>query len=57
MAMKKGLDRCFLEYGIRQEDMQIVERVCQQDGVDAEWLKKIRFRPQSGTCGCQWRRC
>lgn len=40
MAIKKGLDGCFLQYGIRQEDMQIVERVCQQDGVDAEWLKE-----------------
>lgn len=40
MAIKKGLDGCFLQYGIRQDDMQIVERVCQQDGVDAEWLKE-----------------
>jgi hypothetical protein len=40
MAIRKGLDGCFLQYGIRQEDMRIVERVCEQDDVDAEWLKE-----------------
>lgn len=40
MAIRKGLDGCFLQYGIRQEDMKIVERVCEQDEIDAEWLKE-----------------
>lgn len=40
MAIRKGLDGCFLQYGIRQEDMRIVERVCEQDDIDAEWLKE-----------------
>lgn len=40
MAIRKGLDSCFLQYGIRQEDMKIVERVCEQDDIDAEWLKE-----------------
>ena len=40
MAIIKGLDGCFLQYGIRQEDMKIVERVCEQDDIDAEWLKE-----------------
>lgn len=40
MAIRKGLDGCFLQYGIRQEDMKIVERVCEQDDIDAEWLKE-----------------
>ena len=31
MAIRKGLD---------QEDMKIVERVCEQDDIDAEWLKE-----------------
>lgn len=40
MAIQKGLDGCFLQYGIRQEDMKIVERVCEQDDIDAEWVKE-----------------
>ena len=40
MAIRKGLDGCFLQYGIRQEDMKIVERVCEQDDIDEEWLKE-----------------
>lgn len=40
MANKKGLDGCFLQYGIRQEDMKIVERVCEQDDIDADWMKE-----------------
>ena len=38
--MKKSIDRCFLHYGIRQEDMSIIEQVSQQADVDAEWLKE-----------------
>lgn len=43
--MKKGLDRCFLHYGIRQEDMNIIEQVCQQADVDAEWVKESILSP------------
>lgn len=39
--MKKSLDRTFLNYGIRQEDMQLIESACQSEGIDAEWLKII----------------
>ena len=30
--MKKSLDRTFLNYGIRQEDMQLIESACQIGG-------------------------
>lgn len=43
--MKKGLDRCFLHYGIRQEDMNIIEQVCQQADVAAEWVKESILSP------------
>ena len=43
--MKKGLDRCFLHYGIRQEDMNIIEHVSQQADVDSEWLKEYVLKP------------
>ena len=43
--MKKSIDRCFLHYGIRQEDMRIIEQVSQQADVDAEWLKENILKP------------
>lgn len=38
--MKKGLDRCFLHYGIRQEDMNIIEDMCHDADINAEWMKE-----------------
>ena len=32
--MKKGLDRCFLHYGIKQEDMNIIEQACVDNDMD-----------------------
>ena len=32
-------------YGIRQEDMSIIEQVSQQADVDAEWLKENILKP------------
>lgn len=43
--MKKGLDRCFLHYGIKQEDMDIIEQACIDDGIDADWLKEYVLKP------------
>ena len=43
--MKKSVDKCFLHYGIRQEDMQLIEQYCQTEGVDAEWLKENILQP------------
>lgn len=43
--MKKSLDRTFLNYGIRQEDMQLIESACQSEGIDAEWLKDYILKP------------
>ncbi|MBQ0019309.1 MAG: hypothetical protein KBT39_02180 [Bacteroidales bacterium] len=43
--MKKGVDRTFLHYGIRQEDMQLIENACQTEGIDAEWLKDFVLKP------------
>lgn len=41
----RGIDRCFLHYGIRQEDMNLIEQECQADGIDAEWLKEEILKP------------
>lgn len=43
--MKKSLDRTFLNYGIRQEDMTLIESACQTEGIDAEWLKESILKP------------
>ena len=43
--MKKGLDRTFLNYGIREDDMMLIESACQSDGIDADWLKDCILKP------------
>lgn len=43
--MKKSVDKCFLHYGIRQEDMHLIEQYCQTEGIDAEWLKDNILEP------------
>lgn len=43
--MKKGLDRCFLHYGIRQEDMDLIEQACQAADIDADWMKENILKP------------
>lgn len=37
---KKGLDRCFMQYGIRQNDIRIIEQVCEDHNVDSAWLEE-----------------
>lgn len=43
--MKKGLDRCFLHYGIRQEDMNIIEEAARNADIDPDWLKETILKP------------
>lgn len=45
LEMKKGLDRCFLHYGIRQEDMDIIEAATSDADIDAEWMKEYILKP------------
>ncbi len=37
--VKKGLDTTFLHYGIRNEDMNIIEELCQKHKLDFDWMK------------------
>lgn len=41
----RGIDRCFLHYGIRQEDMNLIEKECQANDIDSEWLKEEILKP------------
>ena len=43
--MKKGLDRTFLHYGIRQEDMNIIEDAARGADIDPDWLKENILKP------------
>ena len=43
--MAKWLDRVFLHYGVRQEDMEIIEQSCRDCDIDAEWLKEYVLMP------------
>ncbi len=43
--MKKGLDRTFLHYGIRQEDINIIEDAARNADIDPDWLKETILKP------------
>lgn len=49
--MARGLDRVFLHYGVRQEDMEIIEQSCRDCDIDPEWLKEQVLMP------CNKERC
>ncbi len=38
--MKKGLDATFVHYGIRKDDLPLIEAICQQHDIDFDWLKE-----------------
>jgi hypothetical protein len=37
---KKGLDTTFLHYGIRKEDINLIEALCNEHQVDFDWVKE-----------------
>lgn len=43
--MKKSIDKTFMDYGIRKEDLAIVEATCELNGIDSEWLKEFVLKP------------
>lgn len=43
--MAKGIDRIFLHYGVRQEDMTLIEQSCQENDIDVEWFKEYVLKP------------
>jgi len=36
----KGLDTTFIHYGIRKEDMTIIEQLCEENEIDFSWLQE-----------------
>ncbi len=43
--MKKSVDSTFLHYGVRQEDMALIEQLCRDKDIDAEWMKQSILKP------------
>ena len=37
--MKKGLDISFVHYGIRKEDLELIETLCTDHQLDADWVR------------------
>jgi len=37
---KKGLDTTFLHYGIRRDDMGIIEALCTEHQLEFDWVKE-----------------
>lgn len=48
--MRKGIDSTFLHYGVRKEDMALIEQSCQDVDIDAEWLKDNILKPYKVAC-------
>lgn len=42
---RKGLDTLFVHYGIRKEDMDVIEAICAEFDVEPEWLKEQILKP------------
>ncbi len=36
---KKGLDTTFVHFGIRKEDMSLIEVLCSKHNLDFEWVR------------------
>lgn len=37
--MAEGLDNHFVNYGIRKDDLAIIQALCQQEHINFDWLK------------------
>jgi len=37
--MNKGLDAVFMNYGIRNEYMEIIKKICEEANIDFDWFK------------------
>ena len=37
--MNKGLDAMFMNFGIRNEDMEIIKNICEEAQIEFDWFK------------------
>ncbi len=40
MTMGKGIDQKFVHYGIRRDDLSMIENICHVEGIDFDWLSE-----------------
>jgi hypothetical protein len=40
----KGLDSTFLHFGIRKEDIQLIESLCEKHELDFDWVKDFLIK-------------
>lgn len=38
--MQKGIDQKFVHYGIRKEDLALIEAICEKHEIDFDWLSE-----------------
>ena len=44
---RKGIDSTFLHFGVRTEDMSLIEQACQDSDINTEWLKEQILKPHN----------
>ena len=49
--MAKGIDPKFVHYGIRKDDLAMIEAICEAEGVDFDWLSEDKI----GRASCRER--
>lgn len=38
--MAKGIDQKLVHYGIRKDDLSMIEAICEAEGIEFEWLSE-----------------
>ena len=38
--MAKGIDQKFVHYGIRKDDLAMIESICDHEGIDFDWMSE-----------------
>lgn len=38
--MSKSIDQKFVHYGIRKDDLSMIEAICDAEGIDFDWLSE-----------------
>lgn len=39
--MPKGIDQKFVHYGIRRDDLQVIETLCEKYEIDVDWMEEM----------------
>lgn len=40
IVMAKGIDQKFVHYGIRRDDLAMIEAICDAESIDFDWLSE-----------------